>query len=198
MSLIDTQAEIVDAQRETERARKRYMDTVGAGRPDSALKKRYLSLKAALARGVRRVARKDVNRASENFSMREFDCRDKSNVIPGVPPGGLVARVPRAAEPAVRKNCKKFLEPMRRKFGACTVNSGHRRRDYNRAIGGANRSEHIYDDSPSTIGTDLKFARGNPREWAAEARRLGAGGVGTYMRSNFVHVDNGPRRDWSG
>jgi len=185
MSLIDTQAEIVDARRETERARKSYMDTVGAGRPDSGLKKRYLSMKAALARGVRRVARKDVDRASENFSMREFDCRNG-------------ARVPKAAEPAVRSNCRRFLEPMRRKFGACRVNSGYRTRAYNRSIGGASRSEHIFDDSPSTVATDLSFARGNPREWAAEARRLGAGGVGTYMRSGFVHCDNGPRRDWSG
>lgn len=119
-----------------------------------------------------------------HFRVEEFDCHDGT-------------KVPKAAVPALNRLATKFLEPLRAKFGACKVMSGYRHRAYNRRIGGATQSQHIYDDDPSSVAADLIFARGTPREWAAEADRLGAGGVGTY--STFVHVDNRPgRARWSG
>ena len=49
--------------------------------------------------------------------------------------------------------------------------------------------------SLESVAADLRFAKGNPAQWAAEAKRLrtkagGKGGVGTYVRSGFVHCDN--------
>lgn len=127
---------------------------------------------------------------SEHFNVAEFDCRDGR-------------KVPKAAEPALARLCLQFLEPMRKKFGPCRVLSGYRHKAYNMRIGGATRSQHDYDDDPSTVASDLTFAKGTPAQWAAEADRLsdkmGFGGVGTYLRSGFVHVDN--RRytaRWSG
>jgi hypothetical protein len=125
-----------------------------------------------------------------HFNVREFDCHDGR-------------KVPAAAVPALTRLCQEFLEPLRAKFGPGRVLSGYRPRDYNARIGGATRSQHIYDDDPSTVAADLTFAQGTVRQWAAEARRirsrLGYGGVGDYPRSGFVHIDN--RRyeaDWSG
>ena len=93
---------------------------------------------------------------------------------------------------------------MRAKFGACTVLSGYRHRAYNRAIGGAMYSQHIYDVTPDTVAADLRFVKGAPKNWAAYAKTLRAkykkgGGVGIYIASDFVHVDNRHyNADWSG
>ena len=94
------------------------------------------------------------------------------------------------------KLCQVYLEPMRTKFGTCYVLSGYRHELYNRAIGGARHSQHIYEQSFESVAADLRFARGTPAQWAAEAKRIrtakagGKGGVGRYDRSGFVHVDN--------
>lgn len=125
------------------------------------------------------------DRASEHFLISEFDCHNGQ-------------KVPRDAYPALRRLCEDVLEPMRAHFGACRVTSGYRPRAYNASIGGASQSEHIYELTPSSVAADVSFARGTPASWAEFARRLGVGGVGQYSRSGFVHVDNGPRRDWWG
>lgn len=138
-------------------------------------------------RGARRYrAAVDDGEASEHFSIREFDCKD------GTP-------VPKAAEPAVKVLADRYLEKMRDRFGPCVVHSGYRHRAYNRSIGGATSSQHIYDDSPESVAADCSFADGTPAEWAAYARTLpGVGGVGEYRVSRFVHIDTGGRRDWRG
>jgi uncharacterized protein YcbK (DUF882 family) len=72
-------------------------------------------------------------------------------------------------------------------------------------IGGARHSQHIDEHDFESVAADLRFAKGTPAQWAAEAKRLrtknlrGKGGVGRYDRSGFVHVDNrGYKADWSG
>jgi hypothetical protein len=122
---------------------------------------------------------------SKHFNLSEFHCRDGT-------------RVPAVALPALRRLCSGVLEPMRATFGTCRINSGYRHAAYNRRIGGARFSEHIYEITPWAVAADVRFARGNPAQWAALAWRLGKGGVGRYDRAGFVHVDNGPRRSWRG
>lgn len=129
--------------------------------------------------------RKQGQQASEHFRISEFDCHDGT-------------RVPEVAYDALRDLCEDVLEPMRREFGACGVTSGYRHRAYNASIGGATLSQHIYDLTPQSVAADVTFAKGSPAEWAEFARGLNVGGVGQYNRSGFVHVDNGPRRDWWG
>ena len=98
----------------------------------------------------------------------------------------------------------RYLEPMRAKFGSCVVLSGYRHRAYNRRIGGAMFSQHIYDVTPGTVAADVRFARGGPRNWGAYAKELRGkyrkgGGIGIYIASDFVHVDNRTyNADWSG
>ena len=122
---------------------------------------------------------------SPNFNVSEFDCHDGT-------------KVPEEAHGGLKDLCDDVLEPLRRQFGAVTINSAYRHRSYNARIGGAKYSEHIYDLSPRSVAADVRFARGTPAQWAAAARRLGIGGVGQYDRAGFIHVDNGPRRDWWG
>lgn len=145
------------------------------------------------------------HRLSTHFTVEEFDCNDGR-------------RVPVASIPALEELCVHMLEPLRAKYGPAHVNSGYRHEDYNRSIGGAMFSQHIYDQDPRSVAADVRFARGTPAQWARSARwrfrfkrrwngtaialrfrRLGKrGGVGQYDAAGFVHLDSGPRRDWSG
>ncbi len=136
-------------------------------------------------------ARKDDGQITKNFNLREFSCHDGSYV-------------PTKAWGAIDRLATAYLEPMRARFGACTILSGYRHRAYNRVIGGAIYSQHIYDVTPDTVAADLRFAKGSPKLWAAYAKELRSkyrkgGGVGTYVQSDFVHVDNRHyTADWSG
>ena len=125
------------------------------------------------------------SKVSANFDISEFDCRDGT-------------KVPVKSTTAVSQLCRDVLEPMRKRFGDCHVLSGYRHASYNRKIGGATMSYHIYDIHPGDAASDVIFASGGPAQWAAFAKRLGKGGVGQYDQSGFVHVDNGPIRFWSG
>jgi hypothetical protein len=132
------------------------------------------------------------NKLTPNFKASEFYTHD------GTP-------CPAKARPAMIALCKEFLEPLRAKFGTCFVLSGYRHEAYNRSIGGARHSEHIYDQNFEAVAADLRFQKGTPTQWAAEAKRLrtknrkGKGGVGVYPRSSFIHVDNrNYQANWSG
>ncbi len=127
----------------------------------------------------------DGSRLSSHFALTEFACKDGT-------------QVPKAAVPALTRLCSEVLEPLRERFGPCTVMSGYRHSAYNRRIGGAKFSQHIYDLHPGSVAADLTFARGRPSEWADAAEPLCAnGGLGRYP--GFLHVDNRPgRARWSG
>lgn len=46
------------------------------------------------------------------------------------------------------------------------------------------------------MACDLTLDSRNVGQMSSAAKSLGAGGVGKYTRSKFVHVDSGPVRDW--
>ena len=60
------------------------------------------------------------------------------------------------------------------------------------------RSRGVARNSYHTRGmaVDLALKSRSVRQIASAALSLGAGGVGRYSRSSFVHVDSGPKRDW--
>lgn len=132
------------------------------------------------------------NILSPHFKATEFYCHDGS-------------ACPTRARPAMIGLCKQFLEPLRAKFGEAQVLSGYRHTLYNAQIGGARHSQHIYEETYECVAADMRFAKGTPTQWGAEAKRLrtknrgGKGGVGVYPRSGFVHIDNrNYKADWSG
>jgi hypothetical protein len=122
-------------------------------------------------------------RLSPHFRLEEFHCHD----------GTLV---PRGATPALLRLCAEVLEPLREQFGVCTIVSGYRHAAYNRLVGGAKYSQHIYDLHPHSVAADLTFAAGQAGEWADAAEPLcERGGLGRYP--GFIHVDNrGTRARW--
>jgi hypothetical protein len=128
---------------------------------------------------------------SPHFKAQEFYTHDGS-------------ACPITARGAMVRLCVRYLEPLRAKFGPCLVLSGYRHELYNRQIGGARHSQHIYEQSFESVAADVRFARGKPADWAREASRLraragGKGGIGRYDRSNFIHIDNRAyRADWKG
>lgn len=133
---------------------------------------------------------------SEHFAAAEFDCRDGHEWPP-------------AARGSLETWCRVWGEPLRTAFGPVRVTSGYRTATYNRSVGGAPWSFHVYTlGSLRGVAADVVPARGTPAEWArwATARTRSAawplgqarGAAVAYPRQGFIHLDTGPRRTWAG
>ena len=74
--------------------------------------------------------------------------------------------------------------------------SGFRTRATNDVLAG--RSEQVASNSLHVRGmaADIRLRGRSVAKIAAAARACGAGGVGGYRGSNFVHIDCGRRRSW--
>lgn len=131
------------------------------------------------------------HRLSTHFVVEEFDCHDGTKVM-------------KRDYDGLSFLCKTFLEPLRAKYGAVKINSGFRTASYNRKIGGASKSFHVYTiHDGNDQAADIRCARGTPKQWHAtlnylrKTKRGGKGGLGLY--SNFVHVDcRDYKSDWRG
>lgn len=132
-----------------------------------------------------------VIRASRNFNLSEWDCRD------GTP-------IPEELVPLLLPYIKNNIQPIRTFIDApLHVNSGYRHEVYNKAIKGARRSFHRYGEIPGREGmfaTDLSSRALEPVELyqvILGLMRIGAiepGGIGVYKWG--VHYDNrGKGRD---
>ena len=71
------------------------------------------------------------------------------------------------------------------------VNSGYRSPEHNKRVGGAAQSMHLEGKA-----FDISMANHDPASFIAAARAAGFMGIGTYPRSNFIHIDTGPARAW--
>ncbi|SEO15865.1 Peptidase M15 [Paracoccus alcaliphilus] len=71
------------------------------------------------------------------------------------------------------------------------VNSAYRSPEHNKRVGGAKASQHL-----NGCAFDISMANHDPVTYIAAARKAGFKGIGTYPRSNFVHIDTGPARSW--
>ena len=71
------------------------------------------------------------------------------------------------------------------------VTSGYRSPEHNKAVGGAKASKHL-----DGTAFDISMANHDPAAFIAMARKAGFKGIGTYPRSNFIHIDTGPARNW--
>lgn len=138
--------------------------------------------------------RPDKGQITPHFHLNEFHTKDARG-----------SAVPVSSWPAIIRLCEEYLEPMRVKFGTCTVISGYRHRAYNSAISGAaTNSQHIYDETPGSVAADTRYERGNSKQWVAHAKTLRTGlgnngGIGRYDRDGFIHIDNRPTAaDWQG
>lgn len=122
---------------------------------------------------------------TENFSLHEFRCRDGTDV-----PDEYMDNVRELAE---------NLQVLRDKIGKpITVISGYRSPEYNKKIGGARRSQHMFARAGDLIVKGM-----TPDEVKAEIVQLikegkmKKGGVGLY--THFTHYDvRGFNRRWYG
>src|SRR3546814_8632303 len=85
------------------------------------------------------------------------------------------------------------LQRLRDTLGApLIVTSGYRSPAHNRAEGGKPGSRHLVGEA-----FDVSMANHDPRAFYEAAIRAGFKAFGHYPRSNFMHVDMGPRRTWT-
>lgn len=134
-------------------------------------------------------------RLSPHFQLSEFDTHDGTHV-------------PTDVADDYRRLCERVLEPLRERYGVCSVVSGYRHPRYNAAIGGAKRSVHMCGRGGGIRGVaaDVRFARGTPGLWAKAADQLlrrhypPGGGLGVYpVSGGWIHVDTrGYEARWTG
>ena len=108
-----------------------------------------------------------------NFSPAEIACRGTGKLL--------------INEAALDK-----LQALRDRLGKpLIVRSAYRSPEHNQAVGGAKRSKHL-------IGAafDIAMTNHDPVAFEAAAREVGFLGFGFYPRSDFMHVDLGPERQW--
>ena len=102
-----------------------------------------------------------------NFKVREFACKDGSDVI--FISDGLV----------------QVLQAIRSRFNKpVTINSAYRTPAYNKKVGGETYSQHQYGTAADIVVSGVR-----PAEVAAYAETLliGTGGIGMY--GTFTHID---------
>lgn len=116
-----------------------------------------------------------MSQISRHFSAGEWRCKDGSQTPPA-----WEAQIPQLVFP--------FLEPLRAVFGATTILSGFRSSQWNREVGGAPRSMHLWLPGRPGVAADVKCAVGKPIDWYRLLDELGAPGLGLY--SWGVHVDS--------
>lgn len=102
-----------------------------------------------------------------NFKVKEFACNDGSDVI------------------FIAPDLVDVLQKIRNHFGKpVNINSAYRTVSYNKQIGGATYSQHLYGTA-----ADIRINGVASKDIATYAETLlnGTGGIGIY--SNFVHID---------
>lgn len=114
-------------------------------------------------------------RLSTNFRVREFVCRDKSDLI----------KIDTALVSLLQQVRDHFDKPV-------IIVSGYRSQSYNTAIRGAKSSQHLYGKA-----ADIRISGIKPRQIAEFVEGLSPGGLGLYEyggTEGFVHVDTRTKR----
>lgn len=120
------------------------------------------------------LAKDGDTKLSDNFTVREFRCKDGSDKI--LIDLGFV---------------KEKLQAIRDHFGAAvTINSGYRTESYNAKVGGANGSYHMKGQA-----FDIVVKGHTPQEVARYAQEIGIPGIIQY--NTFVHVDSREKKYWA-
>lgn len=116
-------------------------------------------------------------RLSKNFRLKEFACKDGSDVV-------FVSSELVTVLQCIRDHFKKPV----------IINSAYRTPVYNKNVGGATYSQHCYGTA-----ADVRIADVSPVEIAKYVETLmpNKGGIGTY--ASFVHVDVREQKSrWNG
>jgi uncharacterized protein YcbK (DUF882 family) len=104
---------------------------------------------------------------SPNFKVKDFVCKDGTDII------------------LINPYLIEILEKIRAHFGKpLSINSGYRTPPYNRKIGGAGISQHMFGNA-----ADFRIDGVTPLEICTWLNTFHTGGIGLYVTKNFTHVD---------
>lgn len=102
-----------------------------------------------------------------NFKVKEFACHDGSDLI------------------KIDSDLVISLQNLREDLHTpITINSGYRTPEYNKKVGGAPRSQHIYGKAADIVAKDVK-----PLDVAIYAENDGSFIMGIGLYTTFTHVD---------
>ena len=122
-------------------------------------------------------AKEGNKKLSENFKVKEFACNDGSDPI------------------FISPSLVEVLQAIRNHFGKpLYINSAYRTPTYNKKVGGATYSQHLYGKA-----ADIRISGVTPKQIAQYAETLlpNMGGIGIYK--NFVHIDvREIKKRWNG
>ena len=106
---------------------------------------------------------------------------------------GLLLQTERVEVGCFRPKLIQVLKIVERRYGKrVMVTSGFRSPVRNRRAGGVKNSTHVYCKA-----ADIQIEGVSKWDLAKYLRTIpGRGGVGTYCRTNSVHIDVGSQRDW--
>lgn len=111
-----------------------------------------------------------------------------------MPPANAVVPYRDRGKAGLNSRLVSILYQVEKRFGRkVIVVSGCRSKSHNRRIGGARESYHLRCMAADIIVPGVRKST----LYRYLDRHPARGGLGTYCRSAFVHVDIGPRREWS-
>ena len=110
-----------------------------------------------------------------------------------ISPSGLILQTDKVEVGCLKPELLTILKRVERRYGKkVMVTSGYRSPKRNRRAGGVSNSTHIYCKA-----ADIQVEGVSKWDLAKYLRTIeGRGGVGTYCRTNSVHIDVGSQRDW--
>ena len=110
-----------------------------------------------------------------------------------ISPTGLILQTDKVEVGCFKPELLTILKRVERRYGKkVMVTSGYRSPKRNRRAGGVSNSTHIYCKA-----ADIQVEGVSKWDLAKYLRSIeGRGGVGTYCRTNSVHIDVGSQRDW--
>lgn len=143
-----------------------------------------------------------VQRNSALFGINNEESEDEDNSVQVasvgslgriMSPKGLVLQTERVQVDCFKPELMRILTVVERRYGKkVMVTSGYRSPTGNRRAGGARNSTHIYCKA-----ADIQIEGVSKWDLAKFLRTVpGRGGVGTYCRTESVHIDVGSQRDW--
>lgn len=115
---------------------------------------------------------------TKNFSLHEFQCTGSGQVHDHV-----------MLDEVLLAKLQQLRDAINRPI---IINSAFRCPVRNREVGGAAQSQHLYGTA-----VDIRVNGMTPRQVAADAEKIGFGGIGTY--NTFVHLDTrAGKARWNG